>query len=199
MKSIAVIGAGGHAKITVDLINELNIYEIIGFYDDNESAKLYNLTNLGKVNNIDSSIKNFIVGIGDDKIRKNIFENNKNLNWVTLIHPSVIISKNVSIGVGTIVCAGSIIQTDVKIGKHCIVNTGCSIDHECIVDNFSSICPGATLCGRVHIGRKSYIGANSTIIECVTIGDNCTVGAGSVVIRNVENKCKVVGNPSRVI
>ena len=31
MKRIAIIGAGGHEKVIVDLINELNIYKIVGF------------------------------------------------------------------------------------------------------------------------------------------------------------------------
>ena len=31
MKRIAIIGSGGHAKVIVDLINELNIYKIVGF------------------------------------------------------------------------------------------------------------------------------------------------------------------------
>ena len=199
MQTIALIGAGGHSKVIVDLINELNIYKIVGFYDDNVSSKLYNLINLGKINNIDYSIKNFVIGIGNDKIRKQIFENNKNLNWITLIHPSAIISKNVTIDKGTIVCAGSIIQTDVKIGKQCIINTGCSIDHECIINDFCNICPKATLCGQVQIGTLSFIGANSTLIQCITVGNNCIIGAGSVIIKNIENNCKVVGNPGRII
>ena len=199
MKRIALIGAGGHAKVIVDLINELNIYKIVGFYDDDITAKLYNITNLGKINNIDSSIENFIIGIGNDKIRKKIFENNKNLKWVTLIHPSAIVSKNVTIDSGTVVCAGSIIQTDVKIGKQCIINTGCSIDHECVINDFCSICPKATLCGQVQIGTLSFIGANSTIIQCLNIGNNCIIGAGSVIIKNVEDNKKVVGNPGRIV
>lgn len=199
MKRIAIIGSGGHAKVIVDLINELNIYKIVGFYDDNITSKLYDIVNLGKINNIDNSIENFIIGIGNDKIRKKIFDNNKNLKWVTLIHPSAIVSKNVTIDSGTVVCAGSIIQTDVKIGKHCIINTGCSIDHECVIGDFSSICPKATLCGQVKIGHLCFIGANATIIQCLTIGNNSIIGAGGVIIKDVNDNSKVVGNPGRII
>tara|TARA_B110001469_G_C9480294_1_gene240846 strand:+ start:141 stop:740 length:600 start_codon:yes stop_codon:yes gene_type:complete len=199
MENIALIGSGGHAKVIVDLINELNTYKIIGFFDDDKAAQLYNIKYLGEIKNIDSSIENFIICIGNNKIRKNIFENNKNLNWVTLIHPSAIISESAIIGNGTVVCAGSILQTDVKIGKQCIINTASSIDHECFIDDFCSICPKATLCGQVKIGKISFIGSNSTIIQCIIIGDNCIIGAGTVVIKNIENNCKVVGNPGRII
>tara|TARA_B100000795_G_C22693850_1_gene396738 strand:+ start:317 stop:916 length:600 start_codon:yes stop_codon:yes gene_type:complete len=199
MKSIAIIGAGGHAKVLVDLINKLNYYKIIGFYDDNTNSKLYNLKYLGRIIDIDASIEYFIIGIGNDRIRKKISEENKNLNWATLIHPTVILSNNITIDHGTVIFAGVIIQTDVKIGEHCILNTGCSIDHECVIGDFSSICPQATICGQVKIGNSCFIGANATIIQCIELGNDCIIGAGSVIIKNVDNFVKVVGNPGRKI
>ena len=87
MNNIAIIGSGGHAKIIVDILNELNIYNIIGFYDDNIKSKLYDLNYLGKIDNIDKSIDNFIIAIGDNNIRKKIYEKNKDLLYPNIIHP----------------------------------------------------------------------------------------------------------------
>jgi sugar O-acyltransferase (sialic acid O-acetyltransferase NeuD family) len=199
MRTIAIVGSGGHARVIVDLINGLDMYIIVGFYDHNPNAKLYGFTHLGNPDNMDGSIESFVIGVGDDRTRRTIFENNKALNWATLIHPSAIVSSNAIIGDGSVICAGSIIQTDVEVGRQCIMNTGCSIDHECTISDFCSICPKATLCGQIQIGTLSFIGANATIVQCITIGDRCTIGAGSVVIRNVGNNCKVVGNPGRTI
>lgn len=199
MKTIALIGAGGHCKMIIDLIKILNNYEIVGIYDDNREGIFCDYKILGKVKDINTNIENFIIAIGNDYIRHKIYEENKNLNWCTLIHPSAIISKNTKIDVGTVVSAGSIIQTEVKIGKQCIINTGCSIDHECIVGDFTSICPKATLCGQVKVGNLCLIGANSVIIQNKSIGNNCIVGAGSVVIRDVGDHQKVVGNPAKNI
>ena len=97
MEEIALIGAGGHCKVIIDLINCLDIYSIVGIYDDEKIGKFYNYNIIGKTNNLNKNIKNFIICIGNNKIRKKIYEKNKNLNWVTLIHPSAIISKNVII------------------------------------------------------------------------------------------------------
>ncbi len=192
MKNIAIIGSGGHAKVIVDLINELNDFNIIGFYDDNINSLLYNIKYLGQIKDIDNTIDNFIIGIGNDIIRKKIYEENIQLNWYTLIHPKSIISKNAKIDIGTIICAGAIIQTEVNIGKHCIINTNCNIDHESVIGNFTSICPSVTICGQVNIGELSFVGANSTIIQCIDIGNNCIIGAGSVIIKHVKNNCKIV-------
>jgi acetyltransferase EpsM len=199
MENIAIIGAGGHAKIIVDLINELNIYKIIGFYDDSQKAKLYDIKYLGNTKNIDETIENVIIAIGNDELRKKIYEENKDLKWCSLIHPSSKVSKHATIFPGTVVCAGAVIQTDVIIGKHCIINTNCNIDHESIIGNFTSISPSATICGQVNIGNSAFIGANATIIQNIKIGNNSIIGAGSVIINNVNNDCKVVGNPGRTI
>ena len=39
MKDIAIIGAGGHSKVIIDLINLLEEYNIIGIYDDIKGIK----------------------------------------------------------------------------------------------------------------------------------------------------------------
>ena len=198
MKNIGIIGCGGHAKVIIDIINEinnvnLNSYKIIGIFDDNKNGYLYNIPILDKIINLKNyNIDSFIISIGNDKIREKIFNDFSFLKWETLIHPFTCISKNIIIGEGTVICAGCIIQTEVKIGTHCIINTGSTIDHESIIGNFSSICPKATICGNVLIGSCTMIGANSTIIQNISIGNNCIIGAGSVVIRNIKNNCKVV-------
>ena len=199
MENIAIIGAGGHAKIIVDLVNTLSIYKIIGFYDDNPKAKLYDIKHLGNTKNIDKSIENAIIGVGNNETRKKIYEQNKNVKWCSLVHPNSTVSRHATILPGSVVCAGAIIQTDVTIGKHCIVNTNCNIDHESMIGDFTSICPSATICGQVNIGDSVFIGANATIIERIKIGNNCIIGAGSVIINDIKNDCKVVGNPGRII
>jgi len=188
MKKIVIFGAGGHSLVIIDLIKELNEYTIVGIYDDNKDGDFDGIPILGQIDdNIIENADEYIIGIGDDKIRKKIYEQFSNLPWATLIHPKSIVSKNTRINEGSVILAGAIIQAGVSIGKHCIINS------------FSSICPGVTICGNVNIGELTFIGANSTIIQRITVGNNCIVGAGSVIIKNVNNNCKIVGNPGRII
>lgn len=198
MKKIAIIGCGGHAKVVFSIINLLNDMEVVGFYDDNKKGEFCNYPILGTIQELQLDHDGYIIGIGNDKVRHEIYEKYPNINWISIAHPKSIIDSNVKIGKGTVVCAGSIIQTEVKIGSHCIINTGCSIDHESHIGNFCSICPGTVICGRVNIGKLSFIGSNSTIIQCIIVGDNCIIGAGSVVVKHVDNNKKVFGNPARI-
>lgn len=201
MKNIAIIGGGGHAKIVIDIINEIGEYNIIGIFDDYKTERIFDYLILGRICDIKKvkDVDCYVIGIGNDTFRKKIYEGFHDLNWETLIHPRSIVSKMTTIGDGTVVCAGAIIQPDVHIGIQCIVNTNSSIDHECLIGNFCSISPGSVICGQVKIGDNCFIGANSTIIQCLNIGNNCIIGAGTVIIKNIENNKKVVGNPSREI
>ena len=200
MKTIAIFGAGGHTKVIIDLIIELNQYTIIGIYDDNKEGSFEDIPIIGKIDgNVNIYYDEYIIGIGNDNIRKQIYEQFLNLRWAVLIHPRSIVSKRAMIDDGTLVFAGAVIQTGVKIGKQCIINTNCNIDHESIINDFSSICPGVTICGNVVIGELTFIGANSTIIHGKIIGEKCIVGAGTVVIRNVDDNSKTVGNPGKIL
>lgn len=201
MKNIAIIGGGGHAKILIDLINEIGNYKIIGIFDDYKTEKVLNYLIIGRICDIKKvkEVDCYVIGIGNDNFRKKIYDDYPDLNWETLIHPKSFVSKMSTIGSGTVVCAGAIIQPDVHIGKQCIINTNSSVDHECLIGNFCSISPGSVICGQVKIGENCFIGANSTIIQCLNIGNNCIIGAGSVIIKNIGNNKKVVGNPSREI
>lgn len=200
MTKIIIIGCGGHSKVLIDIISMLTNYEIIGFYDDNVKDFFNNYPIFGKINDIVNNVDyTYIIGIGDNNIRKIIFEKYHNLNWGTLIHPNSIISKTAVIKKGSVICAGSIIQTEVIIGENCIINTNCNIDHESIIGNNSSICPGSVICGRVNIDELCFIGANSTIIQNLKIGYNSIIGAGCVVIKNIPTNSKVVGNPGKII
>jgi len=200
MKNIIIFGAGGHSLVVIDLIKELKQYVILGIYDDNKEGSFEGVPIIGKIDdNIIKDADEYIIGIGHDRVRKNIYEQFYNLPWATLIHPRSIISKSASISYGTVVLAGAIIQPGVTVGKHCIVNTNSNIDHESYINSFSSICPGVTICGNVNIGELTFIGANSTIIQRITVGKNCIVGAGTVIIKNVNDNCKIVGNPGRIL
>ena len=178
MKKIAIIGAGGHGLVALD-IARLNGYDDIKLLDDDtKNTRAYGTTELIKKLKLDHD---FFVAIGDNGIRKKFFKKLKNENCriVSLIHPSAVVSVNVEIGIGSIIMAGAVINTNAKIGNGCIINTSSSVDHESEVGDFTHIAVGAHLAGAVKIS------------------ENTTIGAGAVVIKNIE-KCGIyVGIPAK--
>lgn len=210
MKEIIIIGAGGHAKVIIDIILQRKKFfndklVVKGILDDTFEGKkekeLFGIPIIGKINKISelSSNLHYIIAIGNNDTRKKISQNYKDIKYITLIHPKAIIGENVSLEVGTVVMAGSIVNSYTKIGKHCIINTGSVIEHDNIIKDYVHISPRATLCGGVIVEEETWIGAGSTIIQGLIIGRKSIIGAGAVIIRNIQNFSKIVGNPAKYI
>lgn len=196
--NITLYGASGHAKVIIDILNSNSVI-IEAVIDDNPKAQFILEKAIVDTANFDfKDIKNIIISIGNNKVRKSISSRLK-LNYVNAIHPSAIISNNVVIGKGTVIMAGAIINPDAKIGTHCIINSGSIIEHDCQIANFSHISPSASLAGNVKIGEGAHIGIGAVIIQGITVGKWSIVGAGAIIINDVPDYAVVVGNPGKII
>lgn len=193
-------GAGGHAKVVIDILETLNI-EIGGIIDDNEQLKEvlgYPVYRREWLDNATSDDR-LLITIGYNQIRKKIVESSKLKFLQPVIHPSTIISKYAQIGVGSVIIHGSILQAEAMIGRHCIVNTGATVGHECIIGDYVHIASNATLCGNVTVGECTWIGAGSVVKPGIKIGANSMIGVGSVVVKDIPDNVIVVGNPARIV
>lgn len=189
MNRLIIIGAGGHGKVIAD--NALkNGYTDIGFIDDNAAGECMEFPIIGTTDEIEAlndGKTDFIIGIGDNAVRKTIAEK-YDVNWVTLIHPSAVTAFNASIGKGTVIMAGAVVNVCSTVGNHCIINTNAVVEHDNVIRSFSHISPGAVLSGTVVIGERTWIGTGASVINNIEICNDVTVGAGSVVLRNIETE-----------
>lgn len=207
MKNIIIIGAGGHASVIIDIIQGMidNGHEIKikGILDDrNDITSFMGYIILDEIKNAtlyNDENTEYVIAIGDNKIRKEIAKELINLKYFTPIHTTTIIGSNVYIKSGTVVMAGSIINANTYIGKHVIINSGAIVEHDNIIGDFVHISPGTTLCGGVRVGQSTHIGANSTVIPCKKIGSNSVIGAGSTIINDIQSGVIAVGSPTRTI
>lgn len=198
------MGYSGHAFVVLDAC--LNLDLPIGYYCDAQykTNNPFNLSYLGDENSEKFDwgiVDNFILGIGDNLIRKKIYDLlvKKGKIIQTILHPKSSISKFAEIGTGTFVSSGVIINPLVKVGENCIINTGAIVEHETKIGNNTHIAPGAVLLGNVRIGNNCFIGSNAVVKENTRIEDNVIIGAGSVVLNNVLKNSTLVGNPARKI
>lgn len=202
-KKVIIIGAGGHAKVIADIIEKSNDI-VYGFLDDNKDIGetiIKNYSIIGKVSEcqgLQDNNKNlyFVIAIGDNYTRKNIYEK-YNLNYYTAIHPSSNIGIDVEIKEGTVVMANVCINSNAKIGKNCIINTGSIVEHDNIIEDYVHISPNATLCGTVKVGAYTHIGSGAIVKNNTKITKDCIIGAGAVVVKNIEEKGTYVGVPAR--
>ena len=210
-EKIAVFGAGDLGREIVVLIRQINLsggnWEIVGFYDDNESkgAIIGGLKVCGGVNDLNNLKEpiNLILAIADTETKGKVADRitNPKISFPVLIHPLVEHHpfQNISIGKGSVICAGNNFTTDIHIGDHVLINLGCTIGHDCIINNYCSIMPGVNISGKVQLGEGVYVGTGSQIINYVSIGDYTTIGAGATVIDNIQPFAIAVGTPARII
>ncbi len=182
-------GASGHSKVVIDAIQS-------SVKDKVEFILNIPVKHIGVFEF--KTLDEFIISIGNNKIRKKITEQ-INVNYISVIHAKSIISESSKIGKGTVVLAGAIVNADAQINNHCIINTGAVIEHDCIISDFVHISPNASLAGNVFVGEGSHIGIGAVIIQGIKIGKWATIGAGTVVIKDVPDYAVVVGNPGKII
>lgn len=206
MIEIVIVGDGGHSKVVQEVIAALKEYKIIAVLDDKYSSAqkkgclLYGPLSLSHTV-IKRGNRKVFVAIGDNRTRLRIVERLglSNDQYVSLVHPSSIVSCSATIGVGTVVMPNCVIQPHAKIGNHSIINTGSIIEHDSIIEDYVHISPNATLTGNVIVRQGSHVGAGATVIPGKEVGEWSIVGAGATVIRNVPSRQTVVGSPARVL
>jgi sugar O-acyltransferase (sialic acid O-acetyltransferase NeuD family) len=205
MAKILVFGSGGHAKVVIDIIERTDDYEIEAIVEPAQSSKtsFFDYPVISESSLSQFTDRYAIIAIGDNALRMNIvnrlISNKSTLEFVSVIHPSAQVGRDVSIRPGTVVMAGAVINPGTQIGYHCIINTRASIDHDCKLADYASVGPGATLGGAVSVGKSSSISLGANIIHGITIGNDSVVGSGAVVVEHVPDKVVAYGVPCKVI
>lgn len=201
-----LIGYSGHSYVINGILQKLGI-KTTGYCDNEEkksnpfSLKYFG-SELSPTGIKALSQDDFFISVGNNIIRKNIFNNLaiRNLLPINAIHPSAVIDYTVELAShGIMISANATINALARIGTGAICNTYCIIEHECEIGDFAHIGPGAVLCGNVKVGENSFIGAKSVVRENISIGKNAIVGAGSVVVKDIPDNLKVAGNPARIL
>jgi len=208
--NLIIFGAGGFGKEVLWAALEANKitknYNILGFLDDNSTK--HGTIILGKrvLGGMDWILKNkmkntkYVIAIGNGKTRREIVERlGKNDNeFVTIIHPSTIISDSVKIGNGTVIQAGTIITVNVNIGNHCRIDTNCTIAHDSKIEDFVDLSPGAHINGTNKIQTGAFVGSATTTRENISIGKWSVIGAGAVLVTDVPSASLYVGVPGKL-
>jgi len=205
------LGAGGHAKVVMEILCCHESYELIGLLDPKPELQGKSVLGVPVLGDDDllpalkrRGVCHFFVGlgsIGDIRPRQRLFEMalQCGMKPVDAIHPQAVISPSAVLGEGVTIMAGTVINACARLGVNVIVNTGAIVEHDCVVGDHVHIATGAQLASTVQVGNGAHIGAGATVLQCVRIGENALVGAGAVVIRDVPPGVIVVGCPARVL
>ena len=209
-KPIFIVGASGHAKVIIDIIEKEGIYEIVGLIDSfkNKGEEILGYIVVGKEHDLPELLKkhdgaSVLIAIGDNWVRHLVLEKLLNISpeitFATTIHPSAQIAKHVKIGSGVVIMAGAIVNSKTVIEDFVIVNTKASIDHDGLLKSFSSLAPGVTLGGNVAVGHYAVVSIGATVKHNISIGNHAIIGAGAVLLDSCNDNVIMYGVPAKEI
>ena len=190
MDKIILIGAGGHAKSCIDVIEQEQKYKIIGLIDlpENVGKKVLGYSILDTDSNLCNYIADdiyFLITLGQiksPKLRQSLFVKLMSLNAkiATVISPTAYVSKYASVGKGSIVMHNALINAGAVVGNNCTINSKALIEHDVIIENDCHLSTGSIVNGKSIVKKGTFIGSNAVVVNNVTVGEYSFIKAGSL-------------------
>lgn len=211
MKDIVLYGSGGMALEVVQLLEDINEIEptwnILGYIDDFRGGQGENnpVVNGYKILGTREIIGDFdpavywVIAVSNPQAKREIHDALApyGLRYATLIHPTAKISKNVSLGEGTIVSYGCIASVNAVLENHIYLNMRTVIGHDTVIKSFTTCLIDCIVAGGVIIGEGVLLGSNCVIKEKKTIGNNSKISMGAAVFFDVDDNVVVMNRPPK--
>ena len=211
MKQVVGLGAGGHARVIIDILRLSGEFDLIGLLDPDPALKGSLVEGVPVLGGDDQlphlyrrGVTHAFIGvgsIGDTGPRKRLYLLARKLGFqlATAVHPQAVVAASAVLGPGVSVMAAAVINPGAWLGENVVVNTGALVEHGCALHDHVHIATGAHLGGGVQVGTGSHIGIGASVRQGIRIGCNSIVGVGAAVVDNVPDNVVVVGVPARFL
>lgn len=209
-KDLLLFPFGGNAREALGLIqgnHELaKQWNVLGFIDEEQSMwgqQLNSVKVLGGMAEIQKHASAKILAVvgnpNNYTKRKEIISklNMDDADFASVVHPSVTISPDATIGCNVLIMPNVVIGAGVVIGNHCIVLPNTTINHDVSVGDYCCVGGNVAISGGVEIKENCYIGSRVSIRENIKIGQMSLIGIGSNVVSDIAQKSVVGGNPAK--
>jgi sugar O-acyltransferase (sialic acid O-acetyltransferase NeuD family) len=202
-RNLILIGAGGHAKSCIDIIEQDPRFRIAGLVGvvSELNTECLGYSVIATDNELQELAKEYqyaFIALGqiqspDNRMR--LYEQVTRLGFMapSIIAPSARVSRHSTIGAGSIVMHGAIVNAGARVGDNTIINTLALVEHDTAVGDHCHISTGAILNGNVRIGEGSFIGSGSILKEGISIGKRSIVGMGQHVRHDCADHALVAG------
>lgn len=196
MKSLLLVGGGGHCHSCIDVIEADDTYRIVGVVQPKASSEMVlGYPAIGSDDELPRLLektKSALITVGQIKTaetRIRLFDLLKRLDaeLPVVVSPKAYCSNHSVIGSGAIIMHGAVVNARAQIGNNCIVNSQALVDHDVEVGDHCHVSTGARVNGNVVIGKGSFIGSGAIIKEGVRLGENVIIGAGQIVLGDITS------------
>lgn len=198
MRELVLVGAGGHCRSVIDVIESTSQYKIVAIVDKKEnigkSILDYKITHSDEdLENLFKKYKFYLVTIGqiktpDPRIKIAQAILGAGCQIETVIAKTAYVSKHAKIGMGTVVMHGTFVNANAVIGDNCIINTTALIEHDVLVESNSHISTATVLNGGAIVREGSFVGSNAVVRENFEVPSRSIIPAGSALLKRTYEK-----------
>lgn len=141
-----------------------------------------------------------IIGIGAPRTREKVAgELPAGTEFETLVHPTVVMSRWVELGRGTVVCAGVVLTCQISLGAHCHLNLNTTVGHDCTFGDYCTVAPGANISGNCEFGDRVDVGTQAAFRQGLRVCSDVVIGMGAVVVKSIDDPGTYVGVPAQKV
>lgn len=200
---LILIGAGGHARACIDVIEQEGRFEVaglVGAADELHTRQLgYEVIATDQdLARLAGAYRYALVAVGQIQspaLRMRLYGELVGLGFElpVIVAPGAHVSRHASIGAGTVVMHGAVVNAGARVGENCIINTCALVEHDAVVEAHCHISTGAILNGGVRVGVGSFIGSACVLKQGVTLGEGCIVGMGLALRHDQPDHARFLG------
>lgn len=193
---ILLVGAGGHARSCIDVIEQEGQFAIAGLVGmpGEVGGNILGYPVLGTDEDLPTlrrTCLHALVTVGQIKtpaMRIRLFDmlEQSGFTMPAIISPRAYVSPHAHLGGGSIVMHGAIVNAGAAVGRNCILNSQSLVEHDVVIRDHCHISTAARINGGVCIGAGTFIGSGVSVREGVSIGDRCLIGMGQSVLADCK-------------
>ncbi|WP_462325998.1 NeuD/PglB/VioB family sugar acetyltransferase [Desulfoplanes sp.] len=180
---IILVGAGGHCRSCIDVIEQENRFSIAGVVDRPDAALSDNVLGypvLGSdddLPNLRQQIEHALITvgqIGSSTVRIKLFELLTSLGFhlPVIISPFAYVSRHAAVASGSIVMHHAVVNAGARVGVNGIINTKALVEHDAFIGDHCHVSTGAIVNGDASVRDGSFLGSQSCTVQSVTLQKN---------------------------
>ncbi|HEY9843086.1 MAG: hypothetical protein ACAI44_34975 [Candidatus Sericytochromatia bacterium] len=204
-QGICLVGAGGSAKSVYQLLEHMGrANEVIAFLESADCWQPRSLygREVRSIETFEPERHQALIALGSSEARARMaLLLPPHTEYVSLIHPltTVFGPDEFQLGPGSIIFPSCLISRGVSIGAHSVVMAGCILGHDSQIGDFFTTASRLNLGGECRLGHSVYCGMSVSIRDKTSICDQAVIGMGAVVIKDISEPGVYAGNPARKI
>lgn len=204
---ILLVGAGGHARACIDVIEQEGRYVVAGLVGQPHEVggRVLGYRVLGTDADLPALVVEYraaLVAIGQIKtpqLRMRLFAvlDAAGCALPIIVSPRGYASRHATLGAGTIVMHGAVVNAGAAVGRNCIVNSQALIEHDAVVADHCHVATNASINSGVRIGAGTFIGSGTIVRQGLTLGENCVIGMDQRVLKDCADGTRIPPAGSR--